>query len=154
MGRTFAIKQLTHIVTLFAALKVLYITIDGRALGPRGADLLISATAEHHDYYMEDGRQMYLEWLSSIIKEIRACSYDLKILEVHLTLAVNEELLTGLERRWGYWFATCHFCAPDFTGHRFVSRSATPESLTSSSDGGGSDVETGRAHIRLGENSQ
>ena len=54
-------------------------------------------------------------------------SPNLHVSEVRLQLLVNEEPSKELERRWDYYFATCHLCDSEFTGQRNVSRSPTSD---------------------------
>lgn len=124
-GWELAFKVLAPIFSLFPKLASFRLTIDGRRRGPEAPHVIVDATEEYFDYYQEDGRDDYVEWVTRIGEELRMKHPRLRIPSFGLGLLMDEEPVQDFERRWDYACVTCRFCIPDSTDHREVSRSPT-----------------------------
>jgi len=114
-GRDLAIRRLCPILTIFNNLEILLLAIEGRYHGISGPDVLIPAAAECPDYYVENGREMCLDWISSIAQETRLLHTDLRVPEFRLDLLINDPPLVQHERRWDYSLRGVILLFPDMS---------------------------------------
>lgn len=142
-SKSLAIKYLVSVIETFPALTQLILIIDGRNKSSNGPTEIVEPTAAFPDYYISDGREKVLQWLSDVRDELQGQQSSRKIPTIRLGLLINRtnnDEPDDMARRWDYTHARCRFVLPESTTSDHPSSGSSASSESSDDDSAASDV--------------